>query len=140
MGQVIVGMTMSLDGYINDQNGSVSRLYPDMYALRETEEMQEAMRTTGAVVMGRRTYDMANGDFTDYEFQTPIFVVTNHPPEKAAKGENENLKFIFVTDGIESAIAQAKAAAGDKNVVVVGGASTIQQIIKAGLADTLELD
>jgi dihydrofolate reductase len=84
-------MTMSLDGFVNDRNGDVSRLYPDLAALRQTEMLQESIKTTGAVVMGRRAYDMAEGDFTDYEFQVPVFVLTHHVPEKVAKGENEKL-------------------------------------------------
>lgn len=139
MGKVVLGMTMSLDGFINDRNGSVSRLYPDLAALGETEMLQESIRTTGAVVMGRYAYDMAQGDFTGYEFQTPIFVVTHKAPETVAKGENEKLKFTFVTNGVESAIQQAKAAAGDKDVTVIGGASTAQQYLKAGLVDELEI-
>jgi dihydrofolate reductase len=127
MGKVILGTTMSLDGFINDRNGSVSRLYPDLAALRKTEMLQESIKTTGAVVMGRRAYDMAEGDFTDYEFQVPIFVLTHDAPEKAAKGENERLTFTFVTGGIESAIEKAKVAAGDKYVTVIGGANTAQQ-------------
>jgi len=139
MGKVIVGTTMSLDGFINDSNGSVSRLYPDLEALRETELLQEEMRTTGAVVMGRRAYDMAEGDLTGYEFQVPIFVLTHVVPEQAARGQNENLTITFVTNGIESAIAQAKAAAGDKDVMVIGGANTAQQCMRAGLVDELRI-
>ena len=89
--------------------------------------------------MGRRAYDMAEGDFTGYEFQVPIFVLTHHVPEKVAKGENGNLRFTFVTDGIESAIEQAKAAAGDKYVAVIGGADTAQQCIQKGLLDELQI-
>ena len=89
--------------------------------------------------MGRHAYDMANGDFTGYEFQVPIFVLTHHVPAKAAKGENGNLKFNFITDGIESAIEKAKAAAGDKNVVIGGGANTAQQYLKAGLLDEIQI-
>jgi dihydrofolate reductase len=140
MAKVIGGMVMSLDGYVNDRDGSVGRLYPDMEAMQESESLQEAMRMTGAVLMGRNSYDMANGDFTDYEFQVPIFVVTHHPPEEVAKGQNENLKLTFVTDGFESGIQQAKAAAGDKDVTVIGGANTIQQLLKAGLIDELQID
>lgn len=140
MGKVILGMTISLDGFVNDKDGSVSRLYPDMAAFSATEEMLEEMRMTGAVVMGRHSYDMGNGDFTGYEFQVPLFVVTHHIPEQAAKGENENLKFVFVTDGVESAIAQAKTTAGDKNVTIVGGADIFQQTLRAGLADELHID
>ena len=139
MGKVIVGTTMSLDGFINDRNGDVSRLYPDLEALRRTEMLQEEIQTTGAVVMGRQAYDMAEGDFTDYEFQVPIFVLTHHVPAKVAKGENERLTFTFVTDGIESAIEKAKAAAGDKYVMVIGGANTAQQCIRAGLVDHIQI-
>jgi dihydrofolate reductase len=140
MAKVVLGMIISLDGYLNDRNGDVSRLYPDMNALRESEAIQEAIRTTGAVVMGKRAYEMAQGDFTGYEFQTPIFVLTHHVPEKAAKGENEQLKFHFVTDGVQSAIEQAKRAAGDKDVTVIGGADVAQQLIRAGLVDEIEVD
>jgi len=139
MGKVVLGTTMSLDGFINDRNGDVSRLYPDLGELRKTEVLQESIKTTGAVVMGRRAYDMAEGDFTDYEFQVPIFVLTHQAPQKAARGENERLTFTFVTDGIESALRQAKAAAGDRDVSVIGGASTAQQCIQTGLVDEIEI-
>jgi dihydrofolate reductase len=140
MGKVILGTVMSLDGYMNDKNGSISRLYRDYGTLADNEVVQEAMRTTGAVIMGRRNYDMGNGDFTGYEFQTPIFVITHNPPAAPAKGENENLKFHFVTDGVESAVHQAKAAAADKDVTIVGGADVGQQVLKTGLVDELHID
>src|SRR5947209_16983954 len=139
MGKVIVGANMSLDGFMNDHNGDVSRLYPDLEALRRTEMLQEEIQTTGAVVMGRRAYDMAEGDLTDYEYQVPIFVLTHHLPEKVAKGENDQLTVTFVTDGIESAIAKAKASAGDKHVMVIGGANTAQQCLRAGLVDEIHI-
>jgi dihydrofolate reductase len=139
MTRVILGMTMSLDGFIRDQHGSVAPLYPDLAAARDTETMQEAIRTTGAVVMGRRAYDMGEGDFTGYEFQTPIFVLTHRAPTTVAKGENDRLRFHFVTDGIASAIARAKAAAGDRDVMVIGGAQTFQQCLNAGVADELQI-
>ena len=140
MARVIAGMMMSLDGFVSDRNGDVSLLYPDMEAMRQTEQVQEAIRSTGAVVMGRRSYEMGNGDFTGYEFQVPIFVLTHHAPEQVATGENDTLTFIFVTEGIDRAIDRAKAAAGDKDVTVVGGASTIRQCIEDGLADELHID
>ncbi len=140
MGKVIFGLRMSLDGYIHDKNGSASRLYADIESMQDDEGIQEAIRTTGAVVMGRHSYDMGNGDYTGYEFQNPIFVITHTPPETPPKGENENLKFHFVTDGVESAVKQAKAAAGDKAVTIVGGADVAQQALKAGLIDELQLD
>src|SRR5947207_8807145 len=101
MGKVIIGATMSLDWFMNDRNGDVSRLYPDLEALRSTEMLQEEIRTTGAVVMGRRAYDMAEGDVTDYEYQVPIFVLTHDVPEQVVKGENDQLTVTFVTEGIE---------------------------------------
>jgi dihydrofolate reductase len=140
MAKVILGMTISLDGFANDRNGEVSRLYTDLAELRDTEMLQEPMRTTGAVVMGRRAYEMAQGDFTGYEFQTPIFVVTHEAPDVVAKGENDKLKFVFVTDGVESAIRQAKAAAGDRNVYIIGGVSTFQQCLRVDLIDELHID
>jgi dihydrofolate reductase len=139
MGKVLFGMAMSLDGFVNDRNGDVGRLYPDLEALRKTEMLRVSIKTTGAVVMGRRAYDMAEGDFTGYEFQVPIFVLSHDVPEKVAKGENEGLSFTFVTDGIESAIEKAKAAAGDKYVTVIGGANTAQQCIQAGLLDEIQI-
>jgi dihydrofolate reductase len=101
--------------------------------------LQEEIRTTGAVVMGRRAYDMAEGDVTDYEYQVPIFVLTHHLPEQVAKGQNDQLTVSFVTDGIHRAIEQAKAAAGDKHVMVVGGANTAQQCLRAGLVDEIHM-
>lgn len=68
MGQVIVGTTMSLDGFNSDREGSVARLYLDLKELRKTEMLQETMKSSGAVVMGRHAYDMADGDFTGEEF------------------------------------------------------------------------
>jgi dihydrofolate reductase len=140
MSKVIVGAAMSLDGFVADRNGDVSRLYPDLEALRKTDILQESIRTTGAVLMGRRAYDMAEGDFTGYEYQVPIFVLTHHAPARAAKGENGQLSFTFVAESVERALDLAKTAAGDRNVTVVGGAGTTQQCIRLGLFDELHLD
>ncbi|MHB1296542.1 MAG: dihydrofolate reductase family protein [Anaerolineae bacterium] len=141
MARVVVGMTVSLDGFVNDRNGSVEALYPDLDVLGETETMQEEIRNTGAVVMGRNTYAMADDPDSyavDYEYQAPIHVLTHRIPNRHPK-ESGTLTFTFVTDGIESAVRQAKAAAGAKDVVVIG-ASTIRQCLRAGLADVLTLD
>jgi dihydrofolate reductase len=136
--KVVGGMALSLDGFIQDKDGSVAKLYPDMKALQDSAYLQDSMRETGAVVMGRRAYDMANGDFTGYEYQVPIFVATHHAPEPP-KGQNDRLRVTYVPDGVESAVAQAKSAAGDKDVTVVGGASTIRQCLDAALLDELHL-
>jgi dihydrofolate reductase len=139
MGKVVGGMTLSLDGYVNDPHGDVSRLYPDLGELGKTEMLQEEIRTTGAVVMGRHSYNMGDPDSfaENYEYQVPIFVLTHHIPEKKPK-ENKTLSVTFVTDDVESAIAQAKAASGDKNVIVLG-ASTNQQCFNRGLCDELHI-
>ncbi len=142
MGKVILGTTMSLDGFINDRNGSVEALYPDLAAWRETEPGRESIQTTGAVVMGRHSFDMAEDPDSlagNYEYQVPIFVLTHRPPKKHPK-ETEQLTFTFVVDGIESAIRQAKKAAGNRDVNVIGAANTARQCLQAGLADELHID
>lgn len=140
--KVIVGMTISLDGFVNDRSGSVGALYPDLETLRDTKPMQESIQNTGAVVMGWNAYAMAQDPDSfagEYEYQVPIFVLTHEVPKRRPK-ETDRLSFTFVTDGIESAIEQAKTAAGDKDITVIGGASTAQQCIEAGLADELHID
>jgi dihydrofolate reductase len=141
MGKVILGLTMSLDGYVNDLNGNVESLYPDLEELRNTEPLKESIKTTGAVVMGRRAFDMGDPDWyaDNYEFQVPIFVLTNVHPQKMPR-QTEKLSVTFVTDGIESAILKAKAAARDKDVTIIGGASIAQQCIKADILDEIHID
>jgi dihydrofolate reductase len=141
MGKVVVGMTMSLDGFVSDRAGSVSSLYPDFATPQFAASLEESIRNTGAVVMGRRAFEMGDPDlYADhYEYQVPIFVLTHQPPSKLPR-QNERLTFTFITGGIEQAIAQAKAAAGDKDVTVIGGANTLQQCLRAGLADELHID
>jgi len=134
-------MTSSLDGFVADPGGGVDRLYPDLEALQNTPYMNALIEETGAVLMGRRAFEMGDPDgfVGNYEFQVPIFVLTHHPPAVHPK-QDERLTFTFVTDGVESAVKQAKAAAGDKSVTVVGGASVIQQLLRAGLVDELRVD
>lgn len=142
MVKVVAGMTMSLDGFVEDGAGSVAKLYPDFEAMRESAVMEESMVNTGAVLMGRRTFEMAgdaDGYADNYEYQVPIFVLTHQQPEKHPR-ENDHLKFTFVSDGMESAVRQAKAAAGEKDVTVVGGASMIQELLRAGLVDEVHVD
>jgi len=142
MPKVIIGVTISLDGFAEDSNGSVGALYPDLDTLRNTEVLRESIQTTGSVVMAWKEFAMAKDPdwfAGNYEYQVPIFVFTDKAPKKHPK-ETDKLTFTFVTDGIKSAIRQAKAAAGDKNVTIIGSASTTQQCIRAGLADELHLD
>jgi dihydrofolate reductase len=141
MARVIVSMTTSLDGFVADLGGSAARLYPDLAALRDTAYMKAAIEETGAVLMGRRTFEMGDPDeyVGTYEFQVPIFVLTHHPPATAPK-QDERLTFTFVTDGVQSAVAQATAAAGSRAVCVVGGPEVARQLLTAGLADELHVD
>jgi dihydrofolate reductase len=144
LAKVGVGTSVSLDGFVADQNGNAGRLYPDLAALRHTAYRKDATQQTGAVLMGRRTFEMAHPDsyVGDYEFQVPIFVLTHRPPSVAPK-QDERPTFTFVTDGVESAVVQAKAAAandGDKAVQAVGGVSMAQQLLDAGLVDELHVD
>lgn len=142
MGKVIAGMTMSMDGFINDRNGSAEKLSSDFAELLETSSFKKMIADTGAVIMGRHTYEMADPFLwanDDYEFQVPVFVLTHTPPLEHPAG-NGRLSFTFVADGMVSAIAQAREAAGDKDVQVIGGADTIQQCLNSGLCDELQID
>ncbi len=142
MGNVLAGMTTSLDGYINDRNGSAQSLSPDFEELLETQSFKDMIESTGAVIMGRNTYEMMDPFLwvnDDYEFQVPLFILTHKAPEKSPKG-NDKLSVTFVTDGVESIISQAKAAAGNKIVQIIGGADTIQQCLNSGLCDELQID
>lgn len=90
--------------------------------------------------MGRHAYAMGDPDWyvDHYEFQVPIFVLTHAVPEKLPK-QNERLTFTFVTDGVERAIAQAKAAARDKQVMGIGGANSAEPRLRAGLVDEIQI-
>jgi dihydrofolate reductase len=134
-------MTISLDGFVADETGSVGRLYKDFAALQGTPYMEAMIEATGAVLMGKRAFEMGDPDsyVGNYEFQVPIFVLTHHPPSVAPK-QDERLTFTFVTDGVESAVTHAKSAAGDEVVQVIGGASVVQQQLRARLVDELQLD
>jgi dihydrofolate reductase len=93
-------------------------------------------------LMGWNTFAMAEDPDSyagNYEYQVPIFVLTHAVPKKLPK-QTDKLTFTFVTDGIASAIKQAKAAAGAREISVIGGASTAQQCLKAGLVDELHID
>ena len=142
MSKVVVGMTISLDGFVNDSSGSVASLYPDFESFRDFEPLRETIQKTGAVVMGKNAFAMAEDPdwyAYNYEFQVPIFVVTHEIPNKQPK-ETDKLSFTFVIDGVESTIKQAKLAAGNQDVTVIGGASTLRQCLKAGVADELHID
>lgn len=137
MGKVMAGMTMSLDGFMNAES-----VNGDFELLLQAPSFKEMLENTGAVIMGRNVYEMADPFLwinDDYEFQCPLFIMTHNPPEKYPEG-NEKLSVNFVTDGIESAIKKAKVAAGDKMVQIIGGADVIQQALNSGLVDEFGVD
>jgi dihydrofolate reductase len=97
--------------------------------------MKESFSTLGAGIWGRKTFDIANG-WGGHPPGSPAFIVTHTVPQEWVK---EGSPFTFVTDGVESAIQQAKKAAGDKDVVICT-ANILQQAIKAGLVDEIYID
>jgi dihydrofolate reductase len=114
----------------------------------DSEVLEESMSATGAVLMGRRMFSGGAGPWEDDPnadgwwgddppFHVPVFVLTHHPRETVTK--QGGTSFAFVTEGSEAALEQARAAAGDKNVAVAGGASVAQQYLKAGLLDELQI-
>ena len=151
---------MSLHGFIAGPNDSVERplgeggeqLHEWIYDLAswrerhgleggktdtDAEVLDESFKDTAAVVVGRRMFDVANGWGDNPPFHMPVFVITHNASEKLVK--EGGTTFTFVTDGIERALEQAKAAAGDKDVSVAGGANIIQQYLSAGLLDEIQI-
>jgi dihydrofolate reductase len=112
----------------------------------DAEVVDEVVQGVGAYIMGRRMFGGGDGPWDetwtgwwgeDPPFHTPVFVLTHQPREPLSM--QGGTTFTFVTDGIESALEQARAAAGDKDVVIAGGASAVQQYLAAGLLDELYL-
>lgn len=113
-----------------------------------TPVMEEALENVGATVMGRNMFGGGPGPWGDDPwggwwgdeppFRTPVFVLTHHEREPLEK--QGGTTFTFVTDGIESALEQAKQAAGGKDVSLGGGAEVAQQYLAAGLLDELDLN
>ncbi len=161
MGKVRTGHSMSLDGFIAGPNDGPEAPMGDggerllawysggdtEYGLPGTEMvfrvspqtaelLRETRETTGALVTGRRTFDLTNGWGGGHPLGVPVFVVTHEVPQEWV---HEGSPFTFVTDGFESAVDRAKAVAGDKDVGVVG-ARTVQQCIRAGLLDEIHVD
>ena len=110
--------------------------------------VEESQANVGATIMGRKMFGGGPGPWDEAEpwggwwgedppFHTPVFVLTHHPRESLEK--QGGTTFHFVTDGIESALAQAREAAGGEDVKIAGGASVGQQYLAAGLVDELQL-
>jgi dihydrofolate reductase len=114
----------------------------------DDELFAESLAAQGAVIMGRRMFSGGEGAWEDDPnadawwgddppFHVPVFVLTHHPRETVVK--QGGTTFTFVTDGFESALEQARAAAGDKDVFVAGGASIAQQYLAAGLVEEVQI-
>lgn len=137
MGTVLLDMVMSLDGCISGPSSGDGGLHDWYFAPSgdASTVIDELIAGIGAMVLGRRVFgDQPEGFDTPYK--VPHFVLT-HTPRPTV--ENNGVPFIFVHDGIESALAQAQAAAGDKIVCVAGGAETAQQFLQAGLLDEVQI-
>jgi dihydrofolate reductase len=158
MGSVLLDVSMSLDGFIAGPNVGVGlplgeggeRLHDWMSSADpdragdwhrtgasdlDAEVKQELLVTTGAVVMGRRTFDVGVGPWGDTPFPVPCFVLTHEARDPLVK---ESGTFTFVTDGIQGALRRAQAAAGGKHVSLMG-ADLAQQVLSAGLLDELHI-
>ena len=158
MGRVICDITISADGYSAGLNQTEERPFGDdggdgwgdkLHAwLAETPEENRAevdqMTAAKAFIMGRNMFGPVRGEWDrqwngwwgdDPPFHAPVFVLTHHAREPQPM--DGGTTYYFVTDGIESALAQARAAAGDGDVAIQGGATTINQYLAAGLIDEL---
>lgn len=140
MTKVLLDMAMSLDGFIAGPNDEDRGLHDYFFSPSgpTREVIEEGLRITRTIVMGRRTYDVGNAQdgFADNPYQVPTFVLTHHAPEKVARGAEA---FVFVTDGIAGALEQAKAVTDNRDVVIGGGADIARQYLKAGLVDEIQI-
>jgi len=161
MGKVRTGHATSLDGFIAGPNdrpeapmgkggerllawymggGTEYRLPGTEMVFRVSPQTAEYLRetstTTGALVTGRRTFELTHGWGGGHPLGVPVFVLTHSVPQEWVY---EGSPFTFVRDGLENAVVQAKAVAGDKDVGVIG-ANLVQQCIRSGLLDEIHLD
>jgi dihydrofolate reductase len=158
MTKVIADISISLDGYVTapgaglehglgvEGEGIHAWVLQEPRSAVDEAILTEAFGRSGAVVMGRRLFDIVDGphgwsDDVGYGYDQdqsaapPCFVVTHETPAQVRLGA----RFRFVTDGVAAAVDQARTAAGDKDVVVMGGADVIDQCLAAGLVDELRI-
>lgn len=146
MSKTIVDISMSLDGFTAGPSISLElpmgaggeKLHEWLFSSKtdiDKKIIDELIKTSGAVILGRRTYDVGIGDPWGgvTPFSVPAFVVSGSRPEKMVDG------FSFINEGIENALKQAKLIAGNKNVWIMGGANLAGQYIKAKLIDELHI-
>ena len=153
MATVVALMSMSLDGFVADAKDGVAEVF-DWYFSGDVEiptgsseftfrvsppsaaHLRSLMAEAGAFLTGRRTFEVADGWGGQHPWNVPAFVVTTHVPDGWPRPGST---VQFVTNGIEAAVARAKAAAGEK-AVFVHGAQTIQACLNAGLLDDIQID
>ncbi len=137
MPRVYLDLAVSLDGFIAGPNGEDGGLHDWYFAETGAAETikAELLGGMGAMILGHTAFGTAPDGF-DTEYRVPHFILTHTPLPTVKRG---GATFIFVTGGIESALAQARAAAGERDVCVAGGAQTAQAFLKAGLLDELQL-
>ena len=156
MTRITCDMAMSVDGFVAGPRQSADnpfgegvngRLHRWMFEEPEAHTaVMEAMTSASAFIMGRNMFGPGRGEW-DPEWQgwwgdeppyhAPVFVLTHHPREPLTM--QGGTTFTFVTDGIEAALAQARAAAGDGDIAIAGGAQAVRQYLAAGLIDELRL-
>lgn len=153
MGRVVTNFSMSLDGYIAGVDENFQQLFK-WYGAGDTEFvfdsgmavkidqasvdlLQAALKRGGAIIIGRRLFDITNGWNGNPPIEVPVFVVTHTPPDQWER--EGTVPYTFVTEGVEAAIQQAQVVAGEKDVVI-SSASIAQQAIRAGLLDEISLD
>ncbi len=148
MGKVFADQSLSLDGFSAGANVGMNNPMGDGGEELHAWQFRDGRRpevlenlfgsSTGAVVVGRHTYDLGEKHWGDNPpFHLPVFVVTHRPTEAVTK--RGGTTYTFVTDGIERTLDRARTIAGDRSVVVLGGAAIIQQCIRTGLLDELQL-
>ena len=134
MGNVILDMAVSLDGFIGSHDGSDQGLHDWYFAPSPASKavIDEGIDGFGAIVMGKRAYGQG---YAESPYNAVNLVVTHEAPKTVVHGD---LQFEFV-DGIDSALAQAKAAAGERHIAIGGGADIARQFLAAGVVDRIQL-
>jgi dihydrofolate reductase len=149
LSKVTCDISMSLDGFITEPNEGVGnplgddpgRLHDWMFDAKTEADaaiVDELYASTGAILMGKGMFDVGFEPWGDPPpFGMPVFVLTHEAREPLPM--QGGTTYTFVTDGVESGLAQARAAAGDKNVGIWGGANIMRQYLKAGLLNEMQI-
>lgn len=148
---IIAEQSMSLDGFSagtnitlgNPMGDGGEQLHEWMFRAEGASDDDSSIRremfdSSGAVITGRRTFDLGVGPWgDDPPFRMPVLVVTHRAEGRVVRSGGTT--YDFVTEGIESALDRARAAAGERDVAILGGADLIRQFLSAGLVDELRI-